>query len=261
MCSDWRLPLLVLQHPLLVKEWFNSCHLDVWLSGCIVWALAVPAGLGALWVGLGMNVKPIPVALLAIQGFRPRAAAIFLAASILPWIFFARGIADYVENLFAFAEAWEMNSGVFRWVREAFYLLPLEPGAAGWLARAAVAVSWLTLVAAVWKRSGLDTIEKLFWSLFSLVVLSPVANPWYFTWSLPLAARLPEPRRLPALCLFAWLPLSYAFYLPAGEILPVERWWDAEHLGMAAVLAIYWSKLEKMPKTVLRGTLPSDATA
>lgn len=242
--------LLLLQHPLLVKEWFQSCHLDVWLVGALVWGLASQSSVAkAIWFSLGANIKLITgVAILSLGRPKRKAFAAFVVAGVFPWLFFADGLTDFVRNVAAYAAVWEMNSGPFRWIREALSLLGLEAA----VARAVSALSWLAVVAWLWLRGRADTLEKLFWTLFLMVLLSPVPNPWYFTWSLPLAILLPEPRRLPALCLFAFLPLSYAFYLPESFPVALEHLWDLEFLGMAAVWVASTNQLRKLTKNPKR---------
>lgn len=219
---------LVAQHPLLVKEWVQSCHLDVWIAASIVWAFTARGALGAsVSLALGAGVKLVSG--IAAMGMRVRWTAL-VAVTILPWLIFLDGFLDFWGTLLTFGRSWEMNSGVFRWIREA--------GMSGVAARGTCAVLWVIGLFVARRISGISPIERVYWALFSLVALSPVANTWYFTWCLPLAVFLPEPRRTNTFLAVAPLPLSYAFYFPEGQgWLALERWWDIEHVGIWLAVA------------------------
>lgn len=229
--GPWAIALLAVQHPLVVKEWFNSCHLDGWLAGMVVWGLAVLSPwVAMIWIGLGVNLKLATIPVVGSVKISARHLAWLSTVSFFPWICFWDGFLNFVETLRVFATLWEMNAGVFRWVRE----LTGEP----LIARIFVAVGWAACAWFFYRRYHASRIEKIFWVMFFLIALSPVANAWYYTWSFPLAFCLPEARRALVLSLFTFVPLSYAFYLPSSFPIPVERWWDLEYVCMGGVLLL-----------------------
>ena len=137
------------------------------------------------------------------------------------------------ESLSTFGTTWEMNSGVFRWLRGLFYWLDWSPV---WGPRVCVGILWVGFDLWYFSRES-DSRRRAFWMLWSMVVISPVVNTWYLTWSLPLLYFLPSQQRLWMAFGFAWFPLSYAFYgYEPGQGL--EVFWNLEHgIILAAAIA------------------------
>ena len=235
---------LALQHPLLVKEWYQSCHFDVWLAAIVIWSVGVQEiwkQAGLLILGIGIKIAPLPALLVMFPFSRNQMAKAVLGAGvslamILIWSF--HDLSDFFQAVTVFGREWEMNSGPFRWVRHFALSMGNSEVVSQNVARGFTLISYLSVLGVIrCYRVKLSGPEKIFWALFFLVFLSPIANPWYFTWFLLLVFFFPDSKRSVVLFLFSFLPLSYAFYLPQEKFLSLENWWDLEYLGMVLCLA------------------------
>ncbi len=225
----WHLPLngiaLYWLNPLLIKEIYNSAHMDIlllpFLLGALVWFWEGRRIYGALCLGLAAGVKLWPVVLLplflrSLPGTPRRWLApgllclLLLAAAIAPM---ARAGLDREAGLTAYAGSWEMNDGLFMLVAwGAGALLKtawLSAGTAQAVARVAVAAS--VLFAALWfsreKASSLPALARRALMVTAvLFFLSPTQFPWYYVWMMPWLALAPC---LPLWLLTALLPLYY----------------------------------------------------
>lgn len=197
--------------PLLVQETAFSAHPDALGLGLAVGAMTTftaqrPIATGAL-LALAVAARPF-AALLAPFLLWPdwrRAVPAFgmsLAAVYAPFLFGPHG-ADG-PGLGAFARDWEFNSSLFALLRPLF-------GGTG--ARLAGAVLLGGVMAVLWwrwhrqdgaSRRLLPAGERIY---AALLVVSPVANPWYFQWLVPFVARRPEAW---SVALLASVALSYA---------------------------------------------------
>jgi len=230
--------LIILQHPILVREWYSACHYDSWVAAALL----------AGGYGLAANLKlPTGISFLFVRTWRGRIA--FSAAFLLPWLFFWRDLAHPVETMLVFGSHWEMNAGLARWVREGLFAFGVSGDSARAASRITALSVWLIAAWSLW-RSRLSDYEKLFWILFSMVALSPVANVWYFTWVLPFVVFLRNPRYV--LLAFSVVPLSYAYFIES-PFLSFYRWWDLEYLIMA--ILIFWCYRRRHDQN-----LPSGAT-
>jgi len=212
-------------NPLLVKEIYNSGHLEV---------VAFPFALGGLWLAianrhrlaaglfaLGTGVKLWPVMLMGVLGRRlwgrPEfrwAASAFVAVFLvimLPMILGGLGLGS---GLTAYLLFWRNNS--------ALYNLLALPG--GWLARpfsahpdAGFAVARVVLIFAApwvfWRilrpavRDADDFAKRCLGMVAALFLLSPAEFPWYYSWVLPFLALRPT------LSLMLLTPLLWLYYL------------------------------------------------
>nr|WP_246325272.1 glycosyltransferase 87 family protein [Dissulfurirhabdus thermomarina] len=244
-------------NPLLVKEVYNSAHVDVVALPLVLLALLLalrgrPAGTGGV-LGLAAGVKLWPALLL--PAFLRRAAggrwsagaagglAFAVAAAVLAVPVVAGGL-DPSSGLVAYADRWEMNDGPFMLVLWGWRgLLGSAGGAAPALARATVAavVAVLAARAALAPPGGpAETASRALVPVAALFLLGPTQFPWYFTWMLPLLVFRPSPGLL---AYTALLPLYYwRFAWEARGRVPVFDdgivW--VEHAPVLAILAWEW---------------------
>ena len=212
-------------NPLLIKETYNSAHLDVILLPFILGALLfsirrryIPA---AAALGLAVGVKLWPVfllpAVLRPVFQRPKDFALpsltfaFLSiVMILP--FFLSGL-NFSSGLLAYLGHWEMNDSLFLlllWgLRSAVYLLDMEVGNVSLLTRIAAAglfLAWNAWLLRKPEPNPQDLIFRFLLITAGLFLLLPVQFPWYYLWMLPLLALRP---RVSLLLFTALLPLYY----------------------------------------------------
>ncbi|OGW87477.1 MAG: hypothetical protein A3A81_03845 [Omnitrophica bacterium RIFCSPLOWO2_01_FULL_45_10b] len=215
--------LLYAWSPLVLKEFSNSLHLDVFavlFLTLTVWAAIRRRILWAFaFLALASGIKLFPIALMPllcvwIWAIAPKEVVkgSLLFGAILTGFYlpFASAGSSLFEGLGRFAGEWQVNAGIFGFIKTWF--LGMRPFAshAEWLSRTTVSVLFVAL-----------TIQTIQWLKFrenveaflkaSLVViaglffLAPTGNPWYFTWVFPFLAFTPSR----ALILFSGLAFLY----------------------------------------------------
>lgn len=142
-------------------------------------------------------------------------AGIALAGAAMYGPFLLRGPTE-LEGLRVFATHWEFNAGVFGVLRHQFGEALARP-----LAATLLASTVMLIASAHLRRRGQHGERPLHSALvitgLAILWLSPVVNPWYLLWILPLAAS----RRSVGLWLAsAALPLAYVH----GGTLPHSSW-------------------------------------
>ena len=249
LCHLGRSPLWVLIYawsPLVIKETINSSHYDVVPTFLLVLALlALVTGrlsVGFLSLGGAILGKVFPVVLLplfAFHAWRRYGLGKACGGLVLTSLVVACGYAPFVaagsglwQGFVTFAEHWQTNSFVFPLLHQMV--------TDRWLANGIVAgcLAGAVWVALRWNREGNDVgfLRGCFFVMGTLLLLSPVGNPWYFMWMIPFVCLFP---RVSWLLLSGLLGLYYtAFYfLYRGEP-EMFRWvvW-LEYLPFYAVLA------------------------
>jgi hypothetical protein len=209
-------------NPLLIKEIYNSGHLDALMFPFLLMAAAaarrnLPLRATAA-IGVASGIKIWPALLMPIMWRRlttqPAVAiasiglftALF-AAALLPVVL--SGL-DSTSGLAAYGRYWEMNDALYTFI--AWSVDRLTAGLAvpaQWAAMvprlitAAIAVTGIGWVAC---RGGWH-VEKQFLMATTLVfLLSPTQFPWYYLWLLPFLALHPHPGLI---FYSALLPLYY----------------------------------------------------
>ena len=202
--------------PLVIKETANSAHYDVLPTLLVV--LAVLASLHGRFllahVGIGFATlgKLFPVLLMPLylaytwrrHGTYAAAGGLVLACLVvvggyLP--FAAAGNAQW-HGASAFAEVWRTNSLAF----------PVVQSVVGerWLANGVMASGVAVAVLIGLRRAAGGTADALprgcFLAIGTLLLLSPVGNPWYYVWVMPFVCLFP---RASWLCLSGLLGLYY----------------------------------------------------
>jgi len=151
-------------------------------------------------------VKWLPIASVPFVGSTRRALAVLALAalSFVPFVFLRGGGAGLLGGLGEYALRWESTSLVYRFVELPFRALSL--GDPRVLARAVVALAWVSCAGLLWRR-GAGPLRAAFVLTALFLVLTPTLHPWYVTWIVPFLALSPRP----AWCwLAASAPLFYA---------------------------------------------------
>lgn len=238
-------------NPIVLKEFFNSAHMDALLLPMMLGALylAVKARPIAATVTLGcaVGVKLWPV-LLAPLIWRHAAqsrlqvvvCALVLTAVCAIWLipYLAAGLGES-SGLASYAQRWTINSPLFTTVRSGLrWLVSIfsDPATATtWgslLARGAMAgLAGVFAIALALKptKDANDFLTRALIITAAVIFLSPAIYPWYTLWMAPLLAVLPQ---LGLLLLYATIPLYYTyFYFAAREM---------THLYQSGVVWIVW---------------------
>lgn len=244
--------LLYWWNPLLVKEVYNSAHMEPVVICCLLFALLFWTQRRFLWTGaalglaVGAKIWPLMLApvLAARWGWRSREtmgltvtlAAVSLLA--LSPALLALGHADR-SGLASFSQTWEMNDAFYMLVFNGWRYLGWDFTDAHRLAR--LCLLPILLVMALWAarvpRNDLSaTLGRAGLLVAVFFMLSPAQFPWYFLWMLPFLTLHPV---LPLLGLTVTLPLYYLrFHYTARdqeaffdstvvwlEYVPIWIWW------------------------------------
>jgi hypothetical protein len=216
-------------NPIVLKELFNSAHMD---------ALVVPLVLGALLLAIrkrpfyatacltlaaGAKIWPLILLPLVWRAMldKPKKLALAVALTLSACALFAWPVLvagfDSSSGFLAYASKWKTNSALFpalenlaRLILDAAGAETLKPG----LVARLVVVSALGSVVLWQCRTAALSAQDYAWKFLivtaALFLLSPAQFPWYYLWTLPLLACFPIPGLL---TLSATLPLYYtSFY-------------------------------------------------
>ncbi|OIO37409.1 MAG: hypothetical protein AUJ72_04615 [Candidatus Omnitrophica bacterium CG1_02_46_14] len=197
--------------PLVLKEYSNGLHLDVFavLFLCAMIYACLRQRLALAFVALALSVlvkwfAVVLLPLLVVQSWKQKASIaqtlkyLFLFAGIflvfyLPFLGAGRFLFD---GLTRFSLEWRVNEGLFGLIRSRVL--------AGLLLAAVIGIVSFWLVK---KQDVVSFGKACAVALASLFFLSPVANPWYFTWVIPFLIFLP----MRSLVLFSGLVFLYYF--------------------------------------------------
>lgn len=217
-------------NPLVVKEIFNSAHMDVlafpFVMGAIllflknrkklcVAALALAAGV-KLWPALIFGTFLRPLREKWTSAAQTLVFVVLLGAIFLPMIL---SQPDQSSGIAAYGKSWQNNSPFFSTVLKTgeflFELADIHPGHAQKYSRmAVVAVLLLWKLYVAFGSGPLGPHRKALLIVGAGFLLSPAQFPWYFTWLVPFLAVAPSRAFL---SLTALLPLYYLqYWLPAG---------------------------------------------
>ena len=210
-------------NPLVIKEIFNSAHMDALLVplilGTVLLLLRRRQLLASVLLALAAGIKLWPLLLLPF-GLRPllanpRNLAIALLVTTVttlivigPLFYFALGTDS---GLSEYSQSWQRNTGLFQlFLTFAHYVaMPFGSLDTALLARALV-VSFLAGLAAYLNlRQAVSNevqVKHFCWLIAALFLLSPTQYPWYAIWFAPLLCLYPQ-RGL--LLLTALMPIYY----------------------------------------------------
>lgn len=192
MRKEWL--LLYAWCPLILKEFSNSLHLDVFavlfLTLMIFALLHRRFYLGFISLAFATGVKLFPLVLMPliflwVRKTNPKAAwhglGIFILILAFFYLPFRGALGSLFDGLVTFAGAWQVNEGLFALIR-----LGLTESASRAAAGLLFLMSLMAALKAVSQRADVQSFFRA--SLFvlaSLFFLAPTGNPWYFTWIFP----------------------------------------------------------------------------
>jgi hypothetical protein len=205
-------------NPLLIKETYNSCHMDMLTLPFIVGTMLAVDRKRYTWasilLALATGTKLWPVVLLPLvlrpllkQPLKLCATGLVFAAITLACALPVRmGGLDDDSGFVRYMASWEMNDGLYMvllWLAE---LVP-QFGDSHLLARILAALILGGLVLLLIRRDEPGTFSKrALFVVATVFLLSPTQFPWYAMWFLPFLVVLP---RLSFLMLTPLLSLYY----------------------------------------------------
>lgn len=214
---------MLLVHPIILIEGLTNAHFDLAISGlCAFLLIAFDLMLFILPIAMSLKYTFIISAFaFPLKSFKDKILknslilVTSLILSIAPLLIFKFDIGIMFKNLSFFASEWEMNSGAFRLFRWFAGLQSLDQSFTVEMASIASASALGLIVIFILKnRLFLSSEKKLFIILGSLILLSPVCNPWYFLWILPPAFLIKGKSGLWSKRFFIFTPLYYLNFLP-----------------------------------------------
>lgn len=272
--------LLYFWSPLIIKETFNSTHLDIigisLLTGSIYFLLCHRHKLASLFLAFGFLGKLYPVILLPLylkachekmkQVGRKTwptllgNTSLFIGVVVLGYLPFMGIGLQMFEGLKAFTLYWQSNDSIFailvyifktvlgEMANETMLSNPLPV----FLSKVIVALTLIgVLIRLLLKQTSLleqpvEFVRGLFWIMALVFLLSPVQNPWYLCWVVPF------------LCVFptrSWITLTglvglyyLDFYFDYQEMQSFSPWipW-VEYLPFYILLALEFRKNQSQP--------------
>ena len=256
--------------PLVIKETFNSTHLDIigisLLCGAIYFLVSHRHTLATLFLAFGFLGKLYPIILLPLylqacyekmSQEKKRAwiallgnTVLFLAVIVLGYLPFMDIGLKMFEGLKAYTLHWQSNDSIFAILvfifrnvsGELSNELILSNPVPIFLSKVTVAIVLVGVVLGLLCKQvsllqqPLEFVKGLFWIMALVFLLSPVQNPWYLCWVVPFLCVFPER---------AWITLTglvglyyLDFYFDYQEIQSFSSWtpW-VEYLPFI----FYWS--------------------
>ena len=215
-------------NPLLVKEIFNSLHMDVlafpFVLGAILLFLCERKRLWPLILSFAVGVKLWPALLFGmflnpLKEKRQTLLQVLIFAAAVLIIFFPMVAfkLDSTSGIVAYGKSWQNNSPFFtavlsgwEFVLEAFDIHPGHAHTHSRIGLVAILLAWKFYV--VFRCGFLGLHRKALLIIGGVFLLAPAQFPWYYTWLLPFLCIAPSPGFL---ALTALLPLYYLqYYLP-----------------------------------------------
>jgi len=211
--------------PLVIKETFNSTHLDIigigLLMGSVYFLVKARFYLAHIFLALGVLGKLYPVILLPLflkqrwKAEREEGESPWSACTMAFWLFAAVIVIGYLpfidigqkmfEGLLTYTAWWQNNDSLFAIILW-FYrsVIGLEPGAPvgfssdlpSLVAKITVALILFSVLAFLFFRRGDEDDRAVLKNLFIMMALvflfSPVQNPWYLCWVVPFLCIFPS---------------------------------------------------------------------
>ncbi|MBI5248752.1 MAG: DUF2029 domain-containing protein [Desulfomonile tiedjei] len=219
-------------NPLVVREIFNTMHLDVialpFALAAVVLARKDRQVEAAVTLALAVAAKLWPLVLLPVI-LRPLLGAprrLFLSLGAFGLVFAISFLPVYLSGIddssgfVAYGRHWEMNDLAYKLissgVKYVLFSLALDTSSTQVISRILVCLVlafwtlWLTRTAPLDSKQAWERCLLIIAAVF---LLSPTGFPWYFLWVVPFLVINPRPSLLLLNCL---LPLYYMVYYCRG---------------------------------------------
>jgi alpha-1,6-mannosyltransferase len=223
-------------NPLLVKELFNSGHLDVVAFPFVLGSLLLNLRKNYLWsvvlltLSIGVKLWPIVLIPLVLRPLTEDPKRLSLGIGIFVLILFTLMVPYYTTGinessaLLAFGQSWQNNDSIFKilvWGSQLILkMLGKHPGHGQLMARIldlTLITGLILYISSRYVKQPKELFEKSLLIIAAVFLLIPTQFPWYYTWMLPFLAVAP---RQSLLLLTSLLPLYYIrYYLePRGMV-------------------------------------------
>jgi len=200
-------------NPVLIKETYNSGHMDVVVVPFVLGALLLAVHGKYVWaagmLALATGAKLWPVALFPLL-MRPvfgaprrviPASSLFALLCCVLFLPVRAAALDSASGFVEYARRWEMNDALFmgiKWLaRGLLQLFGLDTAVARSVARVVVLVTLTAWIGWLVRRNVTgpdDLCERCLLAVAAMFLLSPTQYPWYYVWIVPFLAIRPEIR-------------------------------------------------------------------
>ena len=225
-------------NPLVLKEAFNSAHMDALVMAPVMFALVFAArrrpALAAfsLTIAAGAKVWPLlllPLVLRPLLADRRRLAMTLglMAATLaaFAWPILAGGMTEQ-SGFRAYASTWTANSALFPMLEQSarglLRVMGSDVSYAAFIVKAVLAAGLGALALALAMKESTTPAELLARAsilIAALILVAPAQYPWYALWLAPLLVFWPSRAFL---LMMATLPVYYAtFHFAARETLAI----------------------------------------
>lgn len=216
--------------PLVLKEIANSGHYDsLAILGFVCFLLFMERkkeNFSSLALSAGILSKFFPVVMLPYLWIRKKyrlcfCIVLFVCALYLPFLIWNGTGLRVFSGLLVYAEKWAINGSVFELFRSLLACV-LLPAKAYILAKLLMALVYiLSFIYLLYRYAMKDNwMEFSFWAIALMFLFSPVADPWYYCWVLPLLCFYPRPSFI---MLSGLLVLSYLDFLNPGQFYSYKK--------------------------------------
>ena len=215
-------------NPLLVKEIFNSGHMDILILPFLLSAFLFSFQQRPYWamafLALAIGVKVWPVVLLPLflrpllPDYKQAARALTLFGGICLILFlpiFLTGL-DEGSGFNAYSNRWQLNDTFFKVTLGVSFLWLKITGGPEWeiyaLARRitlVITAAWILTITFKKSESPQNTLDQALLIIAGMYLISPTQFPWYVVWLVPFLVASP---RRPLLFLTLLLPIYYFRY-------------------------------------------------
>lgn len=211
--------LLYWWNPLLIKEIFNSGHMDVIVLPFVLGALFFTIRRKSLWavgslaLAVGAKIWPVVLLPLVLRPLFSDTRRLVQASGLFLFIILALFYPVLISSLgsdsgfVAYSQRWEMNDALFMflvWISE--FLVSGSGQFAARIFSLGVLVFWVAWLVRSDPTDSADFCRRFLLIVAALFLLGPAQFPWYYVWLLPFLAIQP---RFSLLLLTAMLPLYY----------------------------------------------------
>lgn len=204
---DTKFILIYASLPLINFQYFVDAHID--LPGAALMLASV--GLyfydkkiaAYILLGLSLSIKPTGFLLIPIFAINEIGAKRIIMSLLFPPLIFVITFLPYafaalpLDTLLNFTVNWTFNGMIYNFLR----LFINDHTTVRLLCGALFAIIYFLIL-----FKEVAVIQKIFFSIFLLIIFSPIAHPWYFIW---FAVFLPPIRNLSGIYLSCAVSLSF----------------------------------------------------
>ena len=235
-------------NPLVLKEFANSGHYDALAVCCVMVAVYLIIKekylFSSVCLGLGVLSKFFPVIFLPFYLLKKQYKAFFIglmviAAGYVPFFIWGNTEpATVFAGLGTYTQEWVNNGFIFSLT---YSLTSILGNNSYMFSKILCGVIFLIIWVFIYFNKQ-DLIEKMFWAVTAMFLISPVGDPWYFCWVLPFLCIY---RRFSLIALSGLLILHYfVFSRDFGAVmigsLKIDNLLLMQYVPFYVLLSIEW---------------------